>query len=274
QPVNVGGNAISFDGRPLGVLDPTELKSLFGGAVHPTRVDPSQFLRLRDAAIDEIYRDVRSSGSHAQKAFLERYALGRNQAAQLGDSLAPLLADIQGNGQVDEIRAAVALIRLRITPVVVLQLHWGRDNHQDDDLAREYTETIASINSLRLLWDQLVAAGVENEVTFANLDVFGRTLTRNKARDGAPYGGRDHNRNHHLTMMFGPKIAPGVVGGLEPTFRNGNLRDFKAIDIGSIPYDQTLESSGKTLAKAVGVPDERISLRISGGQTIDSALQS
>ena len=268
QPVNVGGNLVTFESRPLGTLDPRELQSLFGAGTHPTQVpDPSQIVRLRDAMIDQIYRGVRDTGSHAQKAFLDRYALGRTQAARLGDSLGPLLADITSDGPLDEVRAAVALLQLNVTPVVVLQFRSGGDNHQDANLQNEVNQTLETMNGLRLLWDRLAQAGLQDRVTFANLDVFGRKLVRNSR------GGRDHNRDHHMMLMFGPKIASGVVGGLEPTYnRNGSLRDFKAQAIGDIPFDQTLESAGKTLAKAVGVPDDRITTRIKGGDFVSSAL--
>ena len=264
QPVNVGGGNLTSGGRPLGRLDPRELQSLFGAGQHPTQVpDPSQITRLRDAVIDEVYRDVIAHGSHAQKKFLDRYAIGRAQAASLGDSLAPLLSDITSNDPADEVRAAVALLKLNVTPVVVLQLPFGGDNHQDSNLSREVTETIDSINTFGLLWSRLVEEGLQDRVTFANLDVFGRKLRRNNA------GGRNHNRDHHTMMMFGPRVRPGVVGGLEPT---ANGRDFKATSLGSIAFDRTLESAGKTLAKAVGVPGSRIDLRILGGEVVSSAL--
>ena len=267
QPVNVGGGMVTFEGRPLGRLDPRELQSLFGGGTHPTQVpDPSQIVRLRDAMIDDIYRSVQASGSHAQRAFLDRYANGRSQAAQLGDALGPLLSDINGNGPVDEVRAAVALLQLNVTPVVVLTTPYGGDNHNDSDLGGEAAQTIQSMQTLSLLWDRLGAAGLRDRVTFANLDVFGRRLVRNSR------GGRDHNRDHHAMMMMGPRIAPGVVGGLQPIMRNGSIRSFSATAIGDIPVDQTLESAGKTLAKAVGVPDDRINTRILGGAIVPSAL--
>ncbi len=270
QPVNVGGNLVTFKGRPLGTLDPRELQALFGSTTHPTQVDdPSQIVRLRDAMLDEVYRDVKQSGSHAQKAFIDQYALGRDQAAQLGDNLGPLLADIGGDGPMDEVRAAVALLQLNVTPVVVLQLRWGGDNHRDTILRSETTQTLQSMEAFRLLWTRLTAAGLQDRVTFAHLDVFGRRLTRNSS------GGRDHNRDHHTMFMFGPRVAPGVVGGLEPRFRgNGTIRNFKATDIGNVPFDRSLESAGKTLAKAVGLSDDVINRRITGGEVISSAIVS
>ena len=274
-PVNVGGNQVTFEGRPLGTLDPLELKSLFGATTHPAQdpnselPDPAQIVRLRDAMIDEVYRSVQASGSRAQKRFLDSYAMGRTQAFQLGDQLGPLLAGVTTNNSDDEARTAVALLRLNVTPVVVLQMRYGGDNHRDTNLGNEVAQTIESINALRTLWTELNAAGLQDRVTFANLDVFGRRLKRNSS------GGRDHNRDHHVMMMFGPKLTSGVVGGLEPTMnRNGTIRDFKATAVGNIPFDETLQSAGKTLARAVGVPDDRINTRIVGGDFVSSALRS
>lgn len=270
RPINVGGGLVTSEGRPLGQLDPRELQSLFGVTTHPTRIpDPTQLTRLRDAVIDEVYRDVAANGRHAQRAFLDRYALSRAQAASLGDSLAPLLANINGNAPIDEVEAAVALLRLNVTPVVVMQLPFGGDNHQDRHLQNEVTQTISSINTFRALWSRLNREGLQDRVTFAYLDVFGRKLRRNQA------GGRDHNRDHHTMMMFGPRVRPGVIGGLEPSFNDrGEIQDFRATPIGSITLDQTLESAGKTLARAVGVPDDRIALRVRGGRVISAALNA
>ena len=278
QPISLGGSSISFEGRPLGRLQPTELKSLFTGGINPVGVaDPSDIVRLRDVMLDDIYRSVRQTGSHAQKEFVDQYALGRVQAAQLGDDLQAFLADIDvgepadpndpRNGSKDEIRAAVGLIKLKVTPVVVMETRFGGDNHQDSILQNETRQTIESVDALGFLWQELNRQGLQDDVTFANLDVFGRTLRRNQQR-----GGRDHNRNHHVTIMFGPKVTSGVVGGVEPTYRNNSIRDFAATAIGDIPFDETLMAAGKTLAAACGVPQERIDRRIVGGQVVNSVI--
>ena len=271
QPVNVGANSLTFEGRPINKLRPDNLRSLFANRGHPTRIDdPSQIVRLRDQAIDRVYRDVRQTGTRRQRAFLDRYALARTQAAELGDSLVPLLTEVRGESPMDQVTTAIALIRLKVTPVVMLQLPYGGDNHQDGNLADEVGETLASIDVINTLWERLTASGLEDRVTFAHLDVFGRRLRRNSNR------GRNHNRDHHVMMTFGPRTAPGVYGGLEPYFRsNGRLEDFRATSLTpSIPREQSLEAAGKTLATCVGVPAERVERRIAGGAVIPSAVLS
>ncbi|MEL7371664.1 MAG: hypothetical protein AAFN74_22260 [Myxococcota bacterium] len=270
QPINLGGSRVTYEGATLGLFRPRQIKSLFDGGQHPTRAtDPQMVVRLRDATLDQIYRRVQTSGSAAQKAFLDRYALGRAQAAQLGDQLGPLLQNVDADGPVAQIRTAVALFRLRVTPVVVLQAPFGGDNHQDTQLANEVAQTIQSVETIRLLWTELVAAGLQDQVTFAYLDTFGRDLVRNSS------GGRDHNRDHHTMLMFGPRIVPSVVGRLEPiTNRNGTLRDFGVASINNIPKEQSLETAGKTLAKAVGLSDARINTRILGGRILTRLINS
>ena len=157
---------------------------------------------------------------------------------------------------------AFTVFRRRVTPVVVLEFPAGGDNHADGSLENEITETIRAVDGMRILWEKLVEAELAGRVTFATLDVFGRTLRRNAS------GGRGHNDAHHGMVMAGPKIKPGVVGGVD---FDGN--QFRATPIGDVPADQTLESAGKTLMKAVGIADDRLSPRIAGGRVVDSALR-
>ncbi|MEO1273518.1 MAG: DUF1501 domain-containing protein [Myxococcota bacterium] len=117
----------------------------------------------------------------------------------------------------------------------------------------------------------LESAGLTDQVTVANLNVFGRTLSKKGTE------GRDHNLNHHVMMISGAHVSPGVFGGLEPV---GN--DFGATPInsatgqgsdgGDIPREETLESAAKTLARTIGVPQSRIEERIQGGKIIQAAI--
>ena len=103
------------------------------------------------------------------------------------------------------------------------------------------------------------------------MNVFGRTLVQNRS------GGRDHLANHHVTVMIGKNIKPGVVGGLVP---KGN--DFTALAIDSrtgqglaaadIPFEETLGAVGKTLGTALGVPAETLDANIAGGKVVASAI--
>jgi Protein of unknown function (DUF1501) len=272
EPIPLGNELITYEGRALDNVDPSALKSLFD--------EPDDLLTgltsLRDQEIDAIYGDLRINGTRIQRDFLDRYALGREQVRKLGEDLATLLTRLpvdptDKDSPVDQVIAAVALIKLKVAPVVTMHLPFGGDNHSDSDLTVEAQDTVTSIAALGTLWTELTAQGLEDQVTFASLNVFGRTLKRNAG------GGRNHNQNHHVMTLFGKNVRGGVIGGVDVVDS-----DFGAVAIdsktgkggagGDIDPLQSLESAGRTLAAAVQVPNDRIELRINAGKVVSAAL--
>jgi len=271
EPLALGNERLTFEDRPLDNISPSELKSLFSGA----RSEMDNLRTLRNQALDQIYAQVKSGGSAAQKRYLDRFALGQQQAAALGVQLGALLERLPTSaddvdGALDQLITAVAVVALQITSVVAVQVPFGGDNHDDQDLAREAEETQSGVAALGLLWSELKAANLQDQVTYANLNTFGRTLSANGGR------GRDHNGQHHVTVMFGPKVKPGVIGALVP-----GARDFAASPLdtagrgrpdGPISGTDTLLAVAKTLGAAMGLSEERLNARIPSGQVITGAL--
>jgi hypothetical protein len=272
EPIPLGNELITYEGRALDNIDPTGLKSLFDQ--HDDLL--TGLTSLRDQEIDAIYGELRVNGTRVQRQFLDRYALGREQVRKLGEDLAQLLARLpvdptDRDSPVDQVIAAVALIKLKVAPVVTIHLPFGGDNHNDSDLTVEAQDTVASIATLGTLWSELAAQGLQDQVTFASLNVFGRTLKRNAG------GGRNHNQNHHVMTLFGKHVRGGVIGGVDVVDN-----DFGAVTIdsktgqpgegGDIDPLSSLESAGKTLAAALQVPSERIEQRITGGKVVSAAL--
>jgi len=272
EPIPIGKELITFEGRALGNIDPVSLKGLFE--------EPDDLLTsltdLRDSELDAIYADLKDNGTRMQRQFLDRYALGRDQVRKLGGDLAELLQRLPGdpankNSPLDQVIAAVALIKLKAAPVVTLHLPFGGDNHGDSELAAEAQDTLDSMATLSALWSELTAQGLQDQVTFASLNVFGRTLKRNAA------GGRNHNQNHHVLTLFGKHVKGGVIGGVDAV--DG---DFGAVAIdsktgqggagGDIDPLSSLESAGKTLCAALQIPAETIEKRIVGGKVVSAAL--
>jgi hypothetical protein len=272
EPIPLGNELITFEGRALDNIDPTGLKSLFD--------QPDDLLTgltsLRDQEIDAIYSDLRLSGTRMQREFLDRYALGREQVRKLGEDLAQLLTRLpvdptDRDSPVDQIIAAVALIKLKVAPVVTLHLPFGGDNHNDSDLTVEAQDTVTSIGALNTLWTELAAQGLQDQVTFASLNVFGRTLKRNAG------GGRNHNQNHHVMTLFGKNVKGGVIGGVDVVDQDFGATGIdsktgKADPNGDIAPLASLESAGKTLAAALQVPGDRIEARINAGKVVSAAL--
>jgi len=75
-------------------------------------------------------------------------------------------------------------------------------------LEAESIQTIAGLGALGELFSLMKNLGIEDESTFAILNVFGRPLKEKRI------AGRDHRQLHNCLTMIGKNVRPGVVGGL------------------------------------------------------------
>ena len=271
EPIPLSNQPVTFEGQPLQHVKPSELKALFAA-----QEDNLADLRsVRDQALNELYQGLQNGGTRAQKKFLDRYLLSRDQARSLGEELGALLEglsidpDLQ-DGPGDQIKAAVALAQLSIAPVINIKIPFGGDNHQDSDLSIEAEETTSGVGHIRELWSLLGTANHRERVSFAMLNVFGRTFNRNSQ------GGRNHNRYHGVMVAFGSKIKGGVYGGVNSDGRAMNIDPVtgEAREQGGISAELALEAAGTSLARSMGYSEEQVSSRIQGGELIQSFLSS
>ncbi len=275
--LNGGGGRLSvlrYKGGALSRYTPLDVKNLFLGS---TSVEIENMNKVYDNAIDEMYRTLKTSGTTAQRQYLDEHAASRVQATMLGDQLGDLLSGVTGSTHNDHMKAAVAMAKARLSPVIVVRYSFSRDNHGDTNLGAEVGFSITQMNNLETLWDLIQTEGMEDQINFATYDIFGRTLGRN-AR-----GGRDHHNSSCVNMMFGSNIKAGVIGGLEDWPNRGhrllrargiNSATGAAADNGDISGDETLSSYARTLMASMDIPEERIDFRIKSGKTITGALNS
>ena len=270
DPVSAGaGDVLSIDGRSLPNVAPTGLRDLLTRPNSPlNRLQP-----LRDSALDEIHGLLKERGTKAQQLYLDSLALSRQQARSLGSDLLDMLSGIRNNAADGQATAAVALIKMKVSPVVTIRIPFGGDNHTDDGLMRsEVPQHESGIRVIGQLMEALRVAGLQDQVTFAAYNVFGRTLKKNGLT------GRDHWGSHHATLMIGNGLKAGVVGGLEP-----KANDYYATPIdsrtgagqagaGDIPFPETLAAMGKTLGASVGLSPQVLNAHISGGKIVTAAL--
>ncbi len=271
EPLVLGNARITFESQPIQTTKPTELKSLFSGSM-----DALNDLRvLRDNTLDQIYARLRQTGTQSQMSFLEQFINGRDTARSMGNDLGQYLNDLpindeEPNSVEDQIIAAVALARLQVSPVIVVNIPFGRDNHQDSDLSQEAQQTVRGVNSLGLLWRELQAANLQDSVSFAMLNVFGRTFRPNNR------GGRDHNRHHGVMVAFGPHVQGGVYGGVNSNGQCRNIRpgNGRPTNSGGISAEDTMQTAGKSMAAALGVPNNVLNDRIQGGRVLRPFLRT
>lgn len=271
EPFILSSGRISYEGQPIQPTSPTALKSLFTG----TEGVLGDLRPLRDQTLDRLYAGMRANGTQPQMNFLERFIRGRDQARELGNSMGQLLQRIpvdgdEPNSVEDQVVTACALARLGVSPVIVIQIPFGRDNHQDSTLETEDAETRRGVASLQLMWNELNQLNLRDEVTFGMLNVFGRNFHTNSR------GGRDHNRHHGVMVAFGRHINGGVYGGVtgQGHCRNINPQDGRAVNNGGISADATMASAGRSLAAALGHTNAEINQRIQGGRILSPFINA
>ncbi len=274
EPLDLRRNhrAVMFKGNPIPQTPPSAIQELFGGSSGTL----DQLASLRDEHLDALHASLHADGTAAERRFLDRYALGRSQAKDMGSQLGDLLSALTpgDDGPVAQAIAAVAMMKLDLSPVILLHFGFGGDNHKDDGLLEEKAQTEAGIMAMGVLWEELVAAGLEDRATFATFDVFGRTLVRNAG------GGRDHQSHHHVMAMFGPRVRAGVVGGVQMVGNGSRPFSARPIDSatgqaaadGDVGLEDSLASAAATLASMVGIDDERIAARVVGGTVVTGAI--
>jgi hypothetical protein len=270
DPISAGaGDILDINGRSLPNIAPTGLRDLLTRPNTPLqRLEP-----LRDRTLDEIHDIFKQRGTTAQLQLLDRLALSRQQSRKVGSDLLDMLSAIKSNKADGQIPAAVALIKMNLCPVVAIRIDFGGDNHTDQDLmAAEVPGHEAGIAFIGQLMQALQAAQLQDQVTFAAYNVFGRTLRKNGLK------GRDHWGSHHTTLMIGKPLRPGVVGGLMPKAGDYyatpiDSRTGSAMPAGAdIPFAETLSAAAKTLGAAVGVDAATLDRNITGGKVVQAAL--
>lgn len=277
-PLSVGAGGPSEDlavaGVPLPTIPPTALKATLTNTPGPlTDLQP-----LRDQTLNSLYSLYRDTANTAQKAYIDSLVTSQQQARGIRQDYLAKLADLEDDSPASQIRAAIALIQMGVSPVVAIHLPFGGDNHHDPGFTQETAETIASIQTLfdptNGLFALLAAAGLSDQVSYFNLNVFGRTLVPN----GAPQlGGRNHNQNHQVSLAIGKPFKGSVIGGIQPVDK-----DYGALPIDSVtgagtasgdiaPVD-TLASFGKTVLTAAGIDSGTVEALVPSGKVIKGAL--
>jgi hypothetical protein len=285
-PIAIGarGNAselISFAGRTLPSISPTQLKQLLTGSGRDSASTALVSLRgLRDQSLNALNQMAKDDGSTIQKQFLDKLATSQTQvrslAAQLGTTLDAITSD-DVNGQA---LAAAALFQANVTPVVTVRIAFGGDNHTDAALQAEADQHVSGVAGIQAMMNAMATAGLADKVTFATMNVFGRNLsgiTKVTSRTG-----RDHYGNHSVMVLIGKNVKPGVYGGVVASgtsgaFAAGDIDSASGAQVtgGDISAAKTHVSAARTLGAVLGLPDAVVAgdyVASAGGKIIAAAV--
>jgi Protein of unknown function (DUF1501) len=273
QPIAVGATTpaegLSFSGAALPIIPALALKATLTNPAGPlTNLQP-----LRDQTLNKLYDLYKTGANAAQKAYIDSLVSSQQQVRNINQSLLDALTSIKDNSADSQVLAAVTLIQMKVTPVISIHIPFGGDNHRDIGLAAETAQTVAGVATIASLMAQLKTAGLSDNVTFATLNVFGRTLGPSNT------DGRQHNQNHQVSVTIGKGFAGGIIGGVGPVDKDfGALpidaKTGKGVATGNIMAIDTLASYGRTLLSSVGVDAATIDKEVIGGTVIPAALAS
>ena len=271
QPISLGAaspsEGLTYGGQALPILPALALKATLTSA--PGALTNLQ--KLRDQSLNQLYDLYKNGASPAQQAYIDSLVTSQQQVRNISQNLLAQLGAIKDNSPASQITAAIALIQMKVTPVIAVHIPFGGDNHRDIGLAAETTQTVAAVATIASLMAQLTSAGLQDQVTFMSLNVFGRTIGPGNT------DGRQHNPNHQVSITIGKPFKGGVIGGVTPV-----KPDYGALPIdsqtgagtpsGDITAINSLPSFGQTLLAGVGVPSTVISAQIMAGKVITGAL--
>lgn len=273
QPIVLSQNLITFNGAVMPVLAPTSLQAVLLAPTGPLL----NLQKLRDTHLDQLNALLKQSGTAAQKDILDKYALSQTEARTLSQDLLNDLATIKSSSRTDLNTAAAVLFKMNVSPVLVAGYSFGGDNHGDVGLAGETKNHVDSIAALNDLWDKISKYQLQDQVTVAMQNVFGRTLAMKAHENNAD--GRNHNANHHCSVLMGAGFKRSLIGGVR---LGDNKFDYQATgfdsatgasnDSGDVKYEDTFASVGKTFGRAVGVDPAVLEDQITSGKVITAAL--
>jgi hypothetical protein len=271
QPITVGATSpaegLSFNGAALPIIPALALKATLTNPAGPlTRLQP-----LRDKTLNQLYDLYKNGATPAQRTYIDSLVSSQQQVRNINQSLLDSLTSIKDNSADSQILAAITLIQMKVTPVIAVHIPFGGDNHRDIGLAAETAQTVAGVATIASLMAQLATAGLADQVTFATLNVFGRTLGPGNT------DGRNHNENHQVSLAIGKPFAGGVIGGVGPVGKDyGALavasKTGKGAAGGDISALETLPSFGRTLLSAVGVDKPTLDAALLDGTVVTAAL--
>jgi hypothetical protein len=267
QPITLGATSpsegLSFAGQALPIIPPLALRATLTSPTGPL----ANLQTLRDQTLADLDTLYRNGASPAQKAYLDALTLSQKEVRGIRQDLLTALASIKDNSVASQITAALVLIQMKVAPVIAIHIPFGGDNHHDPGLTTETTQTVSGVAAIGSLMTQLAGAGLQDQVTFMSLNVFGRTIGPGNS------DGRQHNPNHQVSITIGKPFRGGVVGGVAPV-----QSDYGALAIDSksgmggsgadITAVDTLAAFGKTALTAVGADASAIG----SGKVITAAL--
>ena len=131
QPITLGAKspleALTYQGQALPIIPALALKATLTSPDGPlTNLQP-----LRDKTLNDLYDLYKNDATPAQKTYIDSLVTSQTQARNINQSLLNTLGSITDNSPASQVLGAVTLMQMKVTPVVVIHIPFGADNHTD-----------------------------------------------------------------------------------------------------------------------------------------------
>jgi hypothetical protein len=118
QPISLGASSpsegLTFAGQAQPIIPPLALKTTLTNPAGPlTKLQP-----LRDQTLNELYGIYKNSANAAQRDYIDSLVTSQAQVRNIRQDLLDQLTAITDNSITSQIQAAVALIQMKVTPVI------------------------------------------------------------------------------------------------------------------------------------------------------------
>ena len=202
--------------------------------------------------MNQLYDLYKNTANSAQRAYIDSLVTSQEQVRNIRQDLLAQLGSITNNSPASQVLAAVALIQMKVTPVIAIHIPFGGDNHRDIALQAETTQTVIGGGDARVTHG---AARVGGAVRSGDVHVAERVRAHDRAGE---YGGTTAQPEPPGVVRDREGIPRGSDrrrGAARRGLRGGGdrLGDREGVDGGDVPPLQSLGAFGQTMLAAVGV---------------------
>ena len=93
----------------------------------------------------------KTGATPAQRQYIDSMVTTQTQVRNISQSLLSSLASIKDNSAASQVLAAIALIQMKVAPVISIHIPFGGDNHRDIALATEAAQTVSGVATIASL---------------------------------------------------------------------------------------------------------------------------